>query len=131
MSKEAPAITLANGVRMPALGLGTSPMDNDQTEKAVAAAIEAGYRLFDTAENYRNEAGVGRGIRASGVDRSEIFITTKFKRKWHGLDEAQEGFAERAETLGVDYVDLLLIHWPNPAHDRYVDAWRGMIQLLE
>jgi 2,5-diketo-D-gluconate reductase A len=127
----APTITLANGVAMPALGLGTSPMDDQQTEPAVAAAIEAGYRLFDTAENYRNEVGVGRGIRASGIDRDEVFVTTKFNGNWHGYEEAQQAFANSAERLGLERVDLLLIHWPLPAQDRYVDAWRGMIKLLE
>jgi 2,5-diketo-D-gluconate reductase A len=127
----APTIPLANGVAMPALGLGTSPMDDAQTEAAVSAAIGAGYRLIDTAENYGNERGVGRGIRASGIDRDEVFVTTKFNERWHGVDEAQEAFANSVERLGLDRIDLLLIHWPNPKKDRYVDAWRGMIQLLE
>lgn len=126
-----PTVTLANGVQMPALGLGTSPMNDAETETTVAAAIEAGYRLIDTAENYRNELGVGRGIRASGIDRDELFVTTKFNKNWHGYDEAQQAFAKSAERLGLDYVDLLLIHWPVPAQDRYVDGWRGMIKLLE
>ena len=127
----APLITLSNGVKMPALGLGTSPMNDDESEAAVAKAIEAGYRLFDTAENYRNEVGVGRGLRASGLPRSEIFVTTKFNKSWHGIEEVREAFDASAERLRLDYIDLLLIHWPNPAQDRYVDAWRGMIRLLE
>src|SRR5688572_14857005 len=131
VNAQAPEIRLSNGVMMPALGLGTSPMNDEQTEAAVVSAIEAGYRLIDTAENYRNEAGVGRGVRASGVDRSEVFVTTKFNREWHGVDEVQECFKERLALLGLDYVDLLLIHWPNPSHRRFVDAWRGMIKLLE
>lgn len=131
MASNVPVVRLSNGVEMPALGLGTSPIDDVRTEGGVVSAIEAGYRLIDTAENYRNEAGVGRGIRASGIDRAEVFITTKFNRKWHGLEEVQEGFKERLALLGLDYVDLLLIHWPNPSHGRYVDAWRGMIKLLE
>lgn len=128
---DVPAVTLANGVAMPALGLGTSPMDDRQTETMVAAAIRAGYRLIDTAENYGNERGVGRGIRTSGVDRDEVFVTTKFNERWHGEQEAQQAFANGAERLGLDRIDLLLIHWPVPAKDRYVDAWRGMIRLLE
>jgi 2,5-diketo-D-gluconate reductase A len=128
---EAPTVALANGVAMPALGLGTSPMDDAQTEATVAAAIGAGYRLIDTAENYGNERGVGRGIRASGIDRDEVFVTTKFNERWHGVEEAQQAFANSAERLRLDHVDLLLIHWPNPKKDRYVDAWRGMIELLE
>jgi 2,5-diketo-D-gluconate reductase A len=128
---DVPAITLANGVAMPALGLGTSPMGDAETEATVTAALGVGYRLIDTAENYRNEGGVGRGIRASGVDRDEIFVTTKFNERWHGVDEAQQAFANSAERLGLERIDLLLIHWPNPKKDRYVDAWRGLIQLLE
>jgi 2,5-diketo-D-gluconate reductase A len=126
-----PAITLANGVEMPALGLGTSPLDESRTEAIVVAGIEAGYRLFDTAENYRNERGVGRAVRASRVDRGELFVTTKFNKRWHGVEESQQAFANSAERLGLETIDLLLIHWPNPQQDRYVDAWRGMIELLE
>ena len=128
---EVPTVALANGEAMPALGLGTSPMNDAQTETTVAAAIEVGYRLIDTAENYGNERGVGRGIRASGIDRDEVFVTTKFNERWHGVEEAQQAFANSAERLGLDRIDLLLIHWPNPKKDRYVDAWRGMVQLLE
>jgi 2,5-diketo-D-gluconate reductase A len=116
---------------MPALGLSTSPMGDDEAETMVAAALAAGYRLIDTAENYRNERGVGRGIRASGVDRGELFITTKFNKNWHGYNEVREAFSGSAERLGLDYIDLLLIHWPVPAQDRYVDAWRGLVRLLE
>jgi 2,5-diketo-D-gluconate reductase A len=126
-----PTITLANGVLMPALGLGTSPMDDEETAATVAAALRTGYRLVDTAENYRNERGVARGIRASGVDRDEVFVTTKFNERWHGFEEAQQAFANSAERLGLDHIDLLLIHWPNPKKDRYVDAWRGLVKLLE
>jgi 2,5-diketo-D-gluconate reductase A len=128
---EVPTVTLANGVDMPALGLGTSPMNDEETEATVAAAIRAGYRLIDTAENYGNERGVGRGIRASGVDRDDVFVTTKFNERWHGFEEAQEAFANSAERLGLDRIDLLLIHWPVPKKDRYVDAWRGLVGLLE
>jgi 2,5-diketo-D-gluconate reductase A len=126
-----PTLTLANGVDMPALGLGTSPMNDEETEATVAAAIRAGYRLIDTAENYGNERGVGRGIRASGVDRDDVFVTTKFNERWHGFEEAQKAFANSAERLGLDRIDLLLIHWPVPKKDRYVDAWRGLVELLE
>jgi 2,5-diketo-D-gluconate reductase A len=128
---QVPTHTLANGVPMPALGLGTWPIPDRQTEVIVKAAIDAGYRLIDTAEGYGNEQGVGRGIRSSGIDRTEVFVTTKFGRRWHGRQEAQQAFANSAERLGLDYIDLLLIHWPNPAMGRYVEAWRGMIQLLE
>jgi 2,5-diketo-D-gluconate reductase A len=128
---EVPTVALANGVAMPALGLGTSPMDDKETEVTVAAAIRAGYRLIDTAENYGNERGVGRGLRASGIDRDDVFVTTKFNERWHGVEEAQEAFANSAERLGLDRIDLLLIHWPNPKKGRYVDAWRGLLKLFE
>ena len=127
----APEIELADGVSIPRLGLGTSPMDDDQAEGVIAAGIDAGYRLFDTAENYRNETGVGRGIRSSGADRDELFVTTKFNREHHSVDGAKQAFAASSERLGLEVVDLLLIHWPNPQQGTYVDAWRGMIELLE
>ena len=127
---DVPRVTLANGVEMPTLGLGTSPLSDADTEVMVHAALTTGYRLIDTAENYRNEEGVGRAIRSSDVDRHDVFVTTKFNRRWHGVDEAQEACANSLERLGLDRIDLLLIHWPNPQQDRYVDAWRGMQTLL-
>lgn len=131
MAELGTTVTLSSGREMPRLGLGTWPMDNDEAERAVLAAVEAGYRLFDTAENYRNEDGVGRAMRASGVPREQLFVTTKFNREWHGEDLVRQAFDQSAERLGVDYIDLLLIHWPNPKHGRYVDAWRGLIRLQE
>jgi 2,5-diketo-D-gluconate reductase A len=106
-------------------------MDDDETAEAVRTAIEAGYRLVDTAENYGNEVGVGRGLRDSGIDRQDVFVTTKFNKKWHSLEGPRQAFEASCERLGVDYVDLLLIHWPNPQQDRYVDAWKGLNELLE
>ena len=128
---DIPTVTLANGVAMPMLGLGTSPMGDRQAEEVVAAALRDGYRLIDTAENYGNEGGVGRGIRASGIDRDEVFVTTKFNERWHGEAEARQAFANSAERLGLAHIDLLLIHWPNPQKDRYVDAWKGLLSLLQ
>lgn len=127
----APTITLKHGAQLPRLGLGTWPMDDAEAETVIAAAIESGYRLVDTAENYRNERGVGRGLKASGVPREELFVTTKFNKEWHGVELAAEAFERSADRLGLDYVDLLLIHWPNPQQDRYVEAWQGLIRLLE
>lgn len=124
-------LELANGVAMPPIGYGTWPIADREVETMVAAAIEAGYRLIDTAELYRNEAGVGRGVRASGVDRTEVLVTTKLSQRSHGRLEAQKAFEASAARLGLDYIDLFLIHWPNPDLDRYVDAWRGMIDLLD
>ena len=127
----APTERLLHGATIPRLGLGTSPMTDAEAEKAVAEAIQAGYRLFDTAENYRNEVGVGRGLRVGGLDRADLFVTTKFNKGWHGVDLVEKAWAGSAERLGVEYIDLLLIHWPNPGQDRYVDAWQGLINLLE
>jgi 2,5-diketo-D-gluconate reductase A len=127
----APTIPLINGARIPRLGLGTWPLDDREAEEAVATAIGSGYRLIDTAFNYGNEVGVGRGLAASGVKREELFVTTKLNREDHGIDEAQRAFERSATKLDVDYIDLLLIHWPNPAQDRYVDAYRGLVRLLE
>jgi len=130
MAQLAPTVTLIHGAQMPVLGLGTWPMRGREAATAVRTAIEAGYRLVDTAENYRNEDGVGQGIRDSGIDRSEIFVTTKFNREWHSVEGARNAFQASARRLGVDYIDLLLIHWPNPGHDRYVEAVKGLGELL-
>jgi 2,5-diketo-D-gluconate reductase A len=124
-------VTLTHGAAMPRLGLGTSPMNEGETERVVAQAIEAGYRLVDTAENYGNERGVGRGLRASGVPREDVFVTTKFNKRWHGVDLVERAFVNSCQRLSVDYIDLLLIHWPNPDQNRYVDAWQGLTRLLE
>ena len=126
---QVPAVTLSHGAVMPRLGLGTSPMNNADAERAVSVALELGYRLVDTAENYRNEVGVGRALR--GVPRDEVFLTSKFNKRWHSVEGPRVAFEASAEKLGVEYLDLLLIHWPNPQQDRYVDAWRGLIALRE
>jgi 2,5-diketo-D-gluconate reductase A len=125
-----PTVRLLHGADMPRLGLGTWPMDDTEAERVVADAISAGYRLLDTAEAYGNEQGVGRGLRASGVPREELFVTTKFNSRWHGADLAAQAFERSADRLGLDQVDLLLIHWPNPGQDRYVQAWDGLTRLL-
>ena len=120
---------------MPRLGLGTWPLGNSEAEVAVALAIELGHRLIDTAYDYDNEVGVGRGIRrgliATGLAREDIVITTKFNAEWHGTAEAHEAFECAARRLRLDYIDVFLIHWPNPWLGRYVDAWRGLIKLRE
>jgi len=115
---------------MPRLGLGTASMNDAAAERAVASAIEAGYRLIDTAENYADEVGVGRGLKASGIARADVFVTTKFNKRWHGVELVQQAFEASAARLGVDYIDLLLIHWPIPEQNRYVDAWQGLLQVL-
>lgn len=130
MTDPAPTVPLLHGAAMPRLGLGTWPLDDAGAAATVAAAVELGYRLVDTAEAYGNERGVGAGLRAAGVPRGELFVTTKFDLRWHGVDLVREALEGSCERLGLDYVDLLLIHWPNPAADRYVQAWEGLVRLL-
>lgn len=129
--KPAPTVTLPNGVEMPALGLGTWPMDDAESVDAVAGALRLGYRLLDTAENYENERGVGEGIRKSGLDRAEVFVTTKFNRRWHSVEGARQACEASLARLGLDYLDLLLVHWPNPDQERYVEAVEGLVQLVD
>jgi len=124
-------VDLANGVAMPVIGYGTWPIPDRDVEQMVMSAIEVGYRLIDTAEMYRNEEGVGRGLRTSGIERDQVFVTTKLSQRWHGHQEAQQAFDNSCKSLELDYLDLFLIHWPNPGLGRYVDAWRGMIELLD
>ncbi|MGX1542995.1 aldo/keto reductase [Streptomyces adustus] len=126
-----PTYTLDDGTTVPALGLGTWPMDDAEAERAVGTALELGYRLVDTATNYRNETGVGRGVAASGIPREEIVVTTKLPGRHHGHAETLASFEESRARLGLEYVDLYLIHWPLPRLDRYVDSWRAMIELRE
>jgi 2,5-diketo-D-gluconate reductase A len=125
-----PTLPLLSGHSMPRIGLGTWPMRDDALI-VLPKAVELGYRMFDTAYMYKNEADVGRALAASGVEREELFITTKLNAEWHGVDLVREAFAGSAERLGVEYIDLFLIHWPNPDRDQYVDAWRGLVQLRE
>jgi 2,5-diketo-D-gluconate reductase A len=126
-----PTLTLPHGAELPAIGLGTWPMDDAEAARAVATALETGYRLVDTAENYRNESGVGQGLRDSGVPREDVFVTTKLNRRWHSVDGVRTAWENSVRKLGVDYLDLLLIHWPNPDQGTYVQAWEGLVQLLE
>ena len=116
---------------MPQVGLGTWPLADREVEKVVVRAVAAGYRLFDTAHMYANEKGVGHGLRACGLPREELFVTTKLSARSHGYDEALEAYATSARRLDVDYIDLFLIHWPLPWLDRYVDAWRGLVKLFD
>ncbi|MDT0343474.1 aldo/keto reductase [Streptomyces litchfieldiae] len=126
-----PTHTLNDSRPLPAIGLGTYPMDDAQAERAVAGALGLGYRLVDTAVNYRNETGVGRGIAAAGLPRAEVFVTTKLPGRHHGYEETLASFEESRARLGLDYVDLYLIHWPLPRVGKYVDSWRAMIKLRD
>ncbi|NHI16298.1 aldo/keto reductase [Microbacterium sp. CBS5P-1] len=126
-----PRITLNDGGSFAAIGLGTYKLTGEEGIAAVAAGIEAGYRVLDTAVNYGNEREVGEGVRRSGADRDEIVVTTKIPGRHHGFDEAIASGRESNETLGLGRIDLLLIHWPNPSVDKYVETFRGMIALQE
>lgn len=128
---DIPTYTLNDGMVIPALGLGTWPMDDALAEQAVRGALGLGYRLVDTAANYGNETGVGRGVAGSGVPREEVVVTTKLPGRHHGYEETLASFEESRRRLGLEYVDLYLIHWPNPRVDKYVDSWRAMIKLRE
>ena len=124
-----PNITLNNGVEMPQLGFGVFQVPNDETEAAVTAALEAGYRSIDTAKLYGNEEGVGAAIAKSGVPRRELFITTKLWNNDQGYDSALRAFDASLSRLGLSYLDLYLIHWPTPKRDKYVDTWRAFEKL--
>lgn len=126
----APIIMLHDGARMPQLGLGTWPLSDHEAAPAVATALAAGYRHIDTADRYGNERGVGQGIRDSGVPREEIFVTTKLDGTYQGDDRAIGGLEQSLRRLGLDYVDLLLIHWPLPRRDAYVSTWKTFAQLV-
>lgn len=122
--------TLANGVQMPWLGIGVwESQEGREVEDAVLWALEHGYRHIDTAAIYGNEAGVGRAIKQSGIKREDLFLTTKLWNSRHGYDEALKAFEESRQKLGVDYVDLYLIHWA--VQDKYADTWRAFEKLLD
>lgn len=124
MSKV-PSLSLNNGVDMPQLGFGVWQVPDDEAERAVVTAIEAGYRSIDTAAIYGNESGTGKAIAASGVARQELFVTTKLWNDDQGYDATLSAFDTSLDKLGLDYVDLYLIHWPTPLKDRYVDTYRA------
>jgi 2,5-diketo-D-gluconate reductase A len=130
-SAFSPVLPLLDGRGIPQLGLGVYKVDDAKAASLVAGAIEAGYRHIDTAALYENERGVGEGVRASGVPREELFVTTKVWNDRHGFDETQRAFDESINKLGLDYVDLYLIHWPAPKQDKYVDTWRALVKLQE
>ena len=131
MTALAPTLPLRHGAEIPVLGLGTSPLVGTDSVRQVRTALESGYRLIDTAENYHNEDAVGQAIRDIGLNRNEIYITTKFNRRWHDVDGVRQAYEASLRRLGVDYIDLMLVHWPNPDQDRYVEAVQGLQALLD
>lgn len=124
----APTRPLLSGAQIPLLGLGTYPLKDDEAATAVAAGIEAGYRLIDTASKYENEAAVGRGIRDSGIDPDELFVTTKLRGADHGADKVRSAVEQSLERLGLDRVDLFLIHWPVPRVGRFVESYAALLE---
>lgn len=122
-------ITLNNGLVMPQLGYGVFKVPEQEVYEAVREALQAGYRSIDTAMIYENEAGVGRALRDSGIPREDIFLTTKVWNKDQGYEQTLAAFETSLQKLGVDYVDLYLIHWPMPDEDLYMDTWRALEHL--
>ncbi|MEW1892614.1 aldo/keto reductase [Streptomyces sp. NPDC085659] len=125
-----PTLTLNNGVRMPQLGFGVFQVPDDETATAVGHALDAGYRSIDTAAVYGNECGVGRAIADSGLPREELFVTTKLWNADQGYDQALAAFDASLDKLGLDHVDLYLIHWPTPARDLYVETYKALEKIL-
>jgi diketogulonate reductase-like aldo/keto reductase len=126
-----PTYTLNDGTTLPAIGFGTAGLRGEAAVEATASALEAGYRLIDTAVNYENESEVGQALRRSGVPRAELRVTSKIPGRDHAYDDAISSTRASLERLGLDYLDLHLIHWPNPGRDQYVDAWRALVDLRE
>ena len=124
-----PRITLNDGTTIPQLGFGVFRVDPEETERIVSDALEVGYRHIDTAAIYGNEIGVGRAIAASGIARDELYITTKLWNSDQGTQSAIDAMDLSLEKLGLDHVDLYLIHWPRPDLDRYLESWHTLEQL--
>lgn len=126
-----PTVTLNDDNTMPVIGLGVGELSDAEAEQSVLAALEAGYRLIDTAAAYGNEAAVGRAIAKSGVPRGDLFVTTKLATDDLGFQSSQDALRASLERLGLDYVDLYLIHWPAGSQGKYVDSWGGLMKLKE
>lgn len=126
---ELPTRTLGDGVSVPVLGFGTYPLRGDAGVRAIASALEVGYRFVDTAVNYRNEREVAEGLRASGVDRGDVFIQTKIAGRDHR--GARKSIETSLQVMDLDHLDSVLIHWPNPSQESHVEAWRGLVEAKE
>ncbi len=126
-----PSIQLNDGVEIPQMGFGTYQIDQANARETTLAALDVGYRHIDTAQMYGNEKGVGAAVRASDLDRSEIFVTSKLNNGFHAPDDALAAFRQTIDDLDIGYVDLFLIHWPLPAVGDYVDTWKTMEQIVE
>jgi 2,5-diketo-D-gluconate reductase A len=126
-----PTRTLNDGTTLPAIGFGTYPMTGEDGVAAIRSALEAGYRLLDTAVNYGNEEEVGAAIRQAGIPREEIQVTSKIPGRDHAHDAALASVRGSLERLGLDYLDLQLIHWPNPSQGKFVETWEALVELRE
>lgn len=126
-----PTVTLNDDNKLPVVGIGVGELSDSEAERSVSAALEAGYRLIDTAAAYGNEAAVGRAIAASGIPRDEIYVTTKLATPDQGFTSSQAAARASLERLGLDYVDLYLIHWPGGDTSKYVDSWGGLMKIKE
>ncbi|THG30161.1 aldo/keto reductase [Naasia lichenicola] len=124
-----PTVTLNNGTAIPQLGFGVFQVEPDKTSDVVGSALEVGYRHLDTAAIYGNEKGVGQAIAASGIDRGDLWITTKLWNSEHSRDKALAAFDSSLEKLGTEYVDLYLIHWPVAGSDLYLEAWKALEEI--
>jgi 2,5-diketo-D-gluconate reductase A len=124
-----PDLTLNNGIKIPQLGFGTFQIPPEQTTAATLVALEAGYRHIDTAEGYGNEKEVGQAVRESGVDRDEVFVTSKLVNSAHAYDDALRAFDRTLEDVGLDYLDLFLIHWPLPGVGDFAETWAAMEEM--
>ncbi len=126
-----PTLTLNDGHAIPAIGFGTFPHAGDDSRTTTVSALDAGYRLLDTALRYENEQSVGQAVREYDLPREDILVCTKLAGRHHGYDETIKGCHESLTNLGLDYVDIYLIHWPLPRLDKYVDSWKAMIKLRD
>ena len=131
MTLSIPQITLNDGHTFAEVGLGTYNLKGEEGVAAIGAALDSGYRILDTAVNYKNEREVGEAVRASAVPRDEIIVTSKIPGRHHGYDEAIASTRESLNTLGLERIDLHLIHWPNPSVGKYVDTYRALVALRE
>ena len=125
---DLPVRSAHNGFTLPAIGLGTYRLNGEAGAAAIAAGIDAGYRLVDSAFNYENEGAVGRGVADAATDRSEVIVTTKLPGRHHPSEKARTSIEESRFRLGLDATDLHLIHWPNPIQDEYVQAWTALVE---
>ena len=126
-----PTLTCHDGLVLPRIGLGTYKINGDAGVISLLSAMDTGYRLIDSATRYDNEKEVGEAVAKSSIPRDKLIITTKLPGNGHGLQETKEACAQSLRQLGLEYIDLYLIHWPNPSAGKYVDAWRAMIELKE